>query len=168
MVNYFDYNFSNSKGTVKAGDTFNSSLNLGKAQPYYTSDLVKDHPITITADAGGDSFVAVLDWAPVKVDTFMVYDKTTGKKGMCMPNSFGNITGDITGTVTPAGTLEIKGVAETDEITVTYRFENNVVKANGYDEAGFTNVPAAELQIKSVPVNAKTRTMRAYNTQCAA
>ena len=57
---------------------------------------------------------------------------------------------------------------EADEVVVTYKFDNNSVRADGYTEAGFTNAPAAELQIKSVPVNAETRTMRAYNTQCAA
>ena len=90
---------------------------------------------------------------------------------MCTPGSFGNIAGDVTGTVTPAGTLELTeapAATDTDTVTVTYRFFNNVVKSDGYEEAGFTNAPAAELQIKSVPVNARTRTMRAYDTQCAA
>lgn len=166
MINYFNYNYSNTKGNVKAGDTFNSSLNMGPSDPYYTSDLIKDHVITLD---GGN---AVLDWAPVMVDTFMIKATAadgTVKKGMCTPGSFGNISGDITGLVTPAGTLEgVTGAGEDDVISVTYKFANNVVKANGYEEAGYTNVPAAELQIKSVPVNAKTRTMRAYNTQCAA
>lgn len=169
MINYFNYNYSNTKGKVKAGDTFNSSLNMGPSNPDYTSDIVRDHVVTF------DGKNAVLDWAPVVVDTFMVkITKADGsvKKGMCQPGSFGNITdiaGAAMGNVTPAGTLELATAPEaTDVVTVTYKYMNNVVKANGYEEAGFTDAPAAELQIKSVPVNAVTRTMRAYNTQCAA
>lgn len=156
MVNYINYNYSNTKGAVKAGDTFNSSLNMGPSNPYYSADLVKDHAVTL--DANGS---AVLDWAPVMVDTLTVV-KADGTKGMTTPGSFGKIDGDVKGTVEPAGLLTIEGGAEGDVVTVTYRFANNVVKADGPAQAGFTDAPAAELEIKSVPVNAKTRTLRAF------
>ena len=68
MINYFDYNYSNTKGKTKAGDTFNSSLNMGPSDSNYTADLVKDHVVAFD----GSATSAVLDWAPVNVDTFMI------------------------------------------------------------------------------------------------
>lgn len=146
-----------------AGDTFNSSLNMGPSDKYYSSGLVKDEVI-----GKGDETEFVLNWTPVKVGTFSIKcgDKTY------LSDQFGNLSNGVAvvGNVTPAGTVKLAAAmgTEADEVVVTYKFDNNSVRADGYTEAGFTNAPAAELQIKSVPVNAETRTMRAYITQCAA
>lgn len=165
----FNYNYSRNKGTVKAGDTFNSSLNMGPSNSNYSSDLVKDEPVEIAADG-----TIVLNWAPVKVDTFSIkVTKADGSvvKGYAQPGSFGTITGDITGDVTPAGTVVLTNSESTSvklselvagTATVTYKFDNTSVREDGFEATGFTNAPSAELQIKSVPVNAKTRTLRAY------
>ena len=155
MINYFNYNYSNTKGTVKAGDTFNSSLNMGPSNEFYSSGLVKDHPVKL--DANGE---AVLNWTPVKVGTFSV---ATADGKYATTDRFGNLVSEdgITGLVTPAGTLKVEGQANVD-VTVTYKFDNTSVEQDGYTAAGFTNAPSVELEIKSVPVNAETRTLRAY------
>ncbi len=161
VIKLFNYNYSNSKGKTKAGDTFNSSLNMGPSDMRYTSNLVDGEEVT-----AGDDGKVILNWTPVKVSTFSITD-STGKIGLA--DAFGNITfaGDDTAKaiVTPAGV--ITGLAK-DTYKVTYKFDNESVREDGHEQAGFSNVPAAELQIKSIPVNAETRTMRAYNTQCAA
>ena len=152
MINYFNYAYSNDKGVTKAGDVFNSSLNMGPADELYSSGLVKDHEVT--SDTSGE---IVLDWTPVKVATFSI----EGEAGTGFADQFGNITGDITGRVTPAGTIKLNGVTAATKYKVTYRFDNTSVKQDGYTAHGYTNAPAIELQIKSVPVNAQTRTLRA-------
>lgn len=127
---------------------------MGPSDPYYSSGLVKDEKITAKT---GET--VVLNWTPVKVNTFSIIDS---KGNIGIADAFGNITfaGDGgNALVTPAGT--ITGLKD-GEYTVTYKFDNNSVKSDGYTDAGYTNAPAAELQIKSIPVNAETRTLRAY------
>ena len=166
MLNYFNYNYSNNKGQTKAGDTFNSSLNMGPSDTYYTSGLVSDEVIS----AANKEVPATiqLDWAPVKVNSFSINCGTvTG-----ISDDFGNIkfsdTDTVDAVITPSGTLKFLNGKETTltglkaDVVVNYRFDNESVRADGPEVAGFTNVPGAELQIKSVPVNAETRTMRAY------
>lgn len=130
---------------------------MGPSDPFYSSGLVKDHEVKIV-DGSAD-----LNWTPVKVGTFSIAvtaEDGTVKRGIA--DAFGNIGGEVTGVITPAGTLTVAGINEKDVVKVTYKFDNNSVQMDGYDAAGYTNAPAAELQIKSVPVNAETRTMRAY------
>lgn len=157
MINYFNYAYSNSKGTTKAGDVFNSSLNMGPSDKFYSSGLV-DHEVI----GKGDATTFVLNWTPVKVGTFSI--ECNGVTYIA--DQFGNLSDGtaVKGKVTPAGTITLAAAMGTDadKVIATYRFDNNSVKADGYEQAGFTNAPAAELQIKSVPVNAETRTMRAY------
>ena len=172
MLNYFNYNYSNNKGTTKAGDTFNSSLNMGPSDAYYSSPWVKDEVI---AKAGKEVPTVIdMDWAPVKLGTFSMKFEANGETVTGISDNFGNVTfsntGEVGAVVTPAGSITFLNGAEatiTGDVVVNYKFDNNSVRADGPEIAAFTNVPGAELQIKSVPVNAETRTMRAYN-QCAA
>ena len=55
----------------------------------------------------------------------------------------------------------VKGVL-TDDIVVSYRYDNESVRSDGPAQAGFTNVPEIELKINSLPIEAKARTLRAY------
>lgn len=163
MINYFNYNYSNNKGQTKAGDTFNSSLNMNPSDTYYTSGLVKDE---VVAKKGNVPTEIQLDWYPIKLNTFTI------KSGniIGISDEFGNIVFSddnttVAATVLPSGVLTFIGGSEakmTEDVVVNYRFDNESVMQNGPRAAGFTNVPSAELQIKSIPVNAETRTMRAY------
>lgn len=174
MLNYFNYNYSNGKGQTKAGDTFNSSLNMGPSDTFYSSNLVKDE---VVAKEGQDISAGIeLDWAPVKVGTFSMRFKDAGGNVVTgISDNFGNITfsnapGTVAAVVSPSGSITFVGGAPTfkGDMTVNYKYDNTSVRADGPQNAAFTNAPGAELQIKSVPVNAETRTMRAYDTQCAA
>lgn len=168
MLNYFDYNYSNNKGTTKAGDTFNSSLNMGPSDTYYTSNLVKGEVLVKGDAAATVEAEYVLDWAPVNVGTFSIRcGEVSG-----ITDAFGNIkfSDGKTGIVSPSGTLnllEAKASLEAEakkgnDVVISYRYDNTSVREDGPTAAGFTNVPSAELQIKSVPVNAETRALRAY------
>lgn len=140
---------------------------MGPSDAYYTSDIVKDEVIV---KAGKEAPTTIeLDWAPVKLATFSITTEMGGEKVTGISDMFGNVTfsnsGNVDAVVTPAGTLTfLNGVEKnfTADVVVNYRFDNESVRSDGPREAAFTDVPGAELQIKSVPVNAVTRTMRAY------
>lgn len=167
MLNYFNYNYSNNKGTTRAGDTFNSSLNMGPSDAYYSSNMIKDEVVVKAGKAVPTSID--LDWAPVKLGTFSMTFNIGDTVVTGISDNFGNVTfssdGQVGAVVTPAGTITFLNGVEaniTGDVVVTYRYDNNSVRSDGPEVAAFTNVPGAELQIKSVPVNAETRTMRAY------
>ena len=163
MINYFNYNYSNNKGQTKAGDTFNSTLNMNPSDTYYTSGLINNEVI---AKKGNVPTEIQLDWYPVKLNTFTI--KSGDITGIA--DAFGNIIfsddkDTVAATILPSGVLTFLNGSQaklTEDVVVTYRFDNESVTQNGPYAAGFTNAPAAELQIKSIPVNAETRTMRAY------
>lgn len=162
MINYFNYNYSNNKGETKAGDTFNSSLNMNPSDTYYTSGLIKDE---VVAKKGSVPSEIQLDWYPVKLSTFTV--KSGNVVGIS--DEFGNVTFSdnkaVGATILPSGVLTFIGGKEaslTEDVVVTYRYDNTSVMQDGPQAAGFTNIPSAELKIESIPVNAETRTMRAY------
>lgn len=96
---------------------------MGPSDTFYSSGLVKDHEVKLV---GG---IAELNWTPVKVGTFSI-ETADGKRGIA--DAFGNIAGDIKGVVTPAGTITI---VDGGDVTakVTYRFDNNSVRADGYE-----------------------------------
>lgn len=171
MLNYIDYRYSKAKGETPKDKVFASSINMGKSDPNYTSDLVKDEQI---AAAGDTSISATLPWVPVRLNTVtlqcgndvMIADAT---------GTFSNGTGifaGASGTVTTAGTVSVSSItAGTEPITITYRFNNEDVRSDGFDwdgtgakpgQAGFTNVPEIELKINSVPIEAHARTLRSF------
>lgn len=162
MINYIDYQYSKAKGTTKERQTFASSINMGKSDPWYTTDTVKDESIG-TYEAGA---VKNLPWTPVIPKSLVLTagGKTYGWDG----EAFYGITGataDITaGEVTVDGikvTFD-SGKEPTGDLTVTYRYNNEDVRSDGPTEAGFTNVPEIELSIQSLPIEAKARTLRSF------
>ena len=176
MLNYIDYSYSKDKGATKANTTFASSINMGKSDPWYTSDLVKDEDIG-AYQAGTE---INLPWTPVIPTSLIltVDGKTYGWNGT---NFFG-ISGadtDITaGTVTPTSITVTLANAPSNNLSVTYRYNNEDVRSDGYEwngvnvgdngydaanqRAGFTNVPEIQLDIKSIPITAKARTLRSF------
>lgn len=159
IVRYFNFNYGRDKGQTKAGQTFNSSLNMPNNDPYYASNLVDGESVTLTA--GGKY---VFKWVPIKLATFTMTDGTT----VYFADNFGQIkaggSDEVVATITPAGTLNsIDDFAGT--FSVTYRYDNEVVRDDGsnfYPEsAGFTNIPTADVEIGAIPVFAEVYPMNA-------
>lgn len=161
MVNYIDYKYSKAKGATPAGQTFMSSINVGKSDLHYTSDRVKDEVVG-TGDGTKTDFVVTLPWAPVILDSFTVEAGSAIGAGL----ADGTITGTgVSGTVAAGGALTLKFDAAPTKgtnIVVNYRYRNEDVTSDGPESAGFTNVPEMELQLKSLPVNASARTLRTF------
>jgi hypothetical protein len=162
MINYIDFRYSKSKGQTKAGQVFSSSINMGKSDPNYSSNLVENELLG-QIDQIHDQEV-VLPWAPVILDTFTIETADESVVGVCDAN--GNVTGAgiDSGTLTPDGKLKVKftNPSATADVIVSYRFDNESVRSDGPTQAGFTNVPEVELKINSIPVVAQARTMRAF------
>lgn len=159
MINYLDYNYSKTKGQAQAGQTFASSINMGPSDRFYTSDLVDSESIKL--DGSGR---ATLKWWPVYTDTFSVV--VGGKTYIVDTVNPGKFVADdgtqITGTITPAGALDLGSGNANADVAVTYRFNNEDVRSDGPEVAGFTNVPEIELKMNSLPVEAKARTLRTF------
>lgn len=162
MINYMDYIYSKDKGQTKAGTMFASSINMGRSDMNYSSDLVKDE---LVASNGGDAHIqVVLPWWPVIVSTFSI-ESADGTTVIGIADGNGTITGTgiTSGTIKPDGTLDVTlASAPTQDVVVSYRYNNEDVRSDGPVSAGFTNVPEVELKINSLPVEAKARTLRSY------
>lgn len=161
MINYINYNYTKAKGGVEAGQTFMSSVNVGKSDLNYTSDRVKDEIIGV-GNGEKATFAVTLPWAPVILDSFTV--EAGDVIGACAAD--GTVTGTgVSGTLSAGGALTLtftSAPASGVDIVVNYRFRNEDVTSDGPTAAGFTNVPEMELKLESVPVNAVARTLRTY------
>lgn len=145
MINYIDYQYGKTKGATTAGTTFASSINMGKSDPEYTTNVIKNEAVG-TGDGTTKEFK--LAWTPVNINTVRVTVAGTAVKPT-------NVTTD--GTITLA-----TAPANGDAVVATYTFDNESVQSDGNTAAGFTNVPEIELKLNSVPVTAQARTLRAY------
>lgn len=159
IVRYFNFNYGRDKGKTKAGQTFNSSLNMPANDPYYASNLVDGDEFTIEA-AGKFTF----KWVPIKLTTFSFTDGTD----IYISDNFGQITKNtdpatVVATITPAGVLTSSTLAGT--FSATYRYDNEVVRDDGShlapESAGFTNIPNADVEIGAIPVFAEVYPMNA-------
>lgn len=171
MINYIDYIYSKDKGQTKAGDVFNSSLNMGPSDKDYTRNLVNNE-IVGTAIASQNAFSVRLAWLPIIPATFTV--QIGDEVGAA--DATGTITGTtFTGTVTPQGKLDLtfsQAPAEDTDVVVTYNYDNESVGSDGIiipdaDDASqilgaARNHPEVELKINSVPVKAEARTLRSF------
>lgn len=174
MINYIDYSYAKSKGETKKGDVFASSINMGKSDRLYTTDLVNDEPGTFVAEGTPtDTYTFHLAWTPVIPSslTFNVGGNTL------VTDAQGNITGTgvTDGKLNPTTgevTIQFSSTVTTDtDYTATYRFNNEDVRSDGFDwdgtdvapgQAGFTNVPEIQLKINTIPIEAKARTLRSF------
>lgn len=162
MINYIDYQYSKDKGETPAGKMFASSINMGKSDINYTSDLVHGEEIGAsgTTTYGTQNAPLQLKWFPVRVETFTVQAGTV----VGAADATGTISGTgVSGKITADGKLYLTFTsATTDAPVIEYRYDNESVQSDGPVAAGFTNVPEVELKINSLPVTATARTMRAY------
>lgn len=141
MINYVDFRYSKDKGKTKAGDVFNSALNMGPSDTFYTDSLVDGE---IIAQSGTSTDIDVnLPWYPVLLKTVTI--EVNGEVGICDPatGAVSGLTG-ITGSVLPSGKvaldLHTASTTLTTDMVITYRFDNESVQSDGPEAAGFTNV----------------------------
>lgn len=165
IIRYFNFNYGRDKGATKAGDTFNSSLNMPMNDVHYASNLVDGEEITLDKTNG----VGYFKWSPIKLATFTAVDEN-GERYIA--DNFGAITkmGDssVVGTVLPSGKITISELND-KKITATFRYDNEVVRDDGsqfaydgvYGGAGYVNIPTADVEIGAIPVFADVYAMNA-------
>ena len=180
MLNYIDYSYSKDKGATKKGTTFASSINMGKSDPWYTSEYVKGEQGGVEAEADQqDEYTFNIAWTPVILGSFQL----TIDGHLFTADTDGNLvtaetpayaTGKIESTsgLVHFTLADKSGIHEGDVIpfSADYRFNNEDVRSDGFDwdgtettqQAGFTNVPEIQLDIKSIPITAKARTLRSF------
>lgn len=151
MVNYIKYLYGSNKGTTVAGTEFASSLNLGKSDPNYTTDLVD---VEILGNSGETTYEVSLQWSPVtpgsvNINTgdVLITDDGAGK----LTAESGLTSGEInyqTGLV--KFTLESSA---TQDVAASYSYNNEYVVS--------PNIPEINLKIESLPVIAKARRLKA-------
>ena len=182
MINYLDYTYESNKGQVEAGQRFNGALKGSFSDPTFTSAFVNGEKFV----GDGSNKVFQLAWTPVDirkttptgesvlpiitVDGSEVNVGVTGEMGK-------DVIVDANGTFTFTTAPSAPSDPNKPNIIVKYWFMNEEVRSNGFGAfgangetandgavggAGFTNVPEIGLQMKSVPVEAKARTLRAY------
>lgn len=130
MINYIEYTYNTTKGTVTEGQVFTDTWRKGNSEPTFTTSAVVEE---FTAETSQTAFP--LSWTPVaKVEKVF-------KNGTLLATTDYSVAGD---TVT-LGT----GAAATDKIKIAYSYNNEFVPAN--------DVPQVGLRLQSLPVQAKAR-----------
>lgn len=164
IIRYFNFNYGRDKGATKAGDTFNSSLNMPKNDVHYASNLVDGEELTL--DGAGAGY---FKWSPIKLATFTAVDED-GEKYIA--DNFGAITkisdNSAAGTILPSGKITITALAD-KKISATFCYDNEVVRDDGshfahdgvFGGAGYVNVPTADVEIGAIPVFADVYAMNA-------
>ncbi len=164
IIRYFNFNYGRDKGATKAGDTFNSSLNMPMNDVHYASNLVDGEEVTL--DGSG---VGYFKWSPIKLATFTAVDED-GEKYIA--DNFGAITkmsdSSSAGTILPSGKITMADLQD-KKVTATFRYDNEVVRDDGshfahdgvYGGAGYVNIPTADVEIGAIPVFADVYAMNA-------
>lgn len=149
MINYISYNYSNNKGTTKAGDMFASSINMGASNENYSKDYVEAEVI---GASGKTAYEGNLSYTPVIPGTVKIVSGTT----VITDDGAGKLTGTglTNGTIDYAtGAVNLTfGTNTTEDVVAEYYFN--------MEDAPIQNVPEVELRITSLPVIAKTRKLK--------
>lgn len=186
MINYLDYTYESNKGQVEAGQRFNGALKGSFSDPTFTSAFVNGEKFS----GDGNATTVQLAWTPVDIrkvtptnesvlpiitvdGSAVTVDIATGDPAQVNPGALVASNGTVTFASAPSAPSD----PSKPNIVVKYWFMNEEVRSNGFGAfgangetandgavggAGFTNVPEIGLQMKSVPVEAKARTLRAY------
>lgn len=189
MLNYIDYSYSKPKGQTKAGDVFASSINMGKSDANYTTDFVDGE--FLTEGDGTNPNTGRLAWTPVSILVTRPMGLVCGDSKASVTFAPIGTDGTMTeyALVPETGTVFVTGdkiainaatgeykltltTPTTEEIAITYYFNNEDVRSDGFmwdgdeeskpGQAGWTNVPEIQLEIKSVPIEAHARTLRSF------
>lgn len=167
MINYLEYLYTKEKGATAAGTSFASSINMGKSDKNYSSNLVVDE-VVVETSAAATQYDIALKWWPVLDGTLTIEnaDGTVAAVALADGTVQGVGIGVGTNTLTAgSGRLQFftdAGITAGTPLVVSYRFDNESVRTDGPLATGFTNVPEVELKINSIPVEATARTMRSF------
>lgn len=132
MVNILEYQYGSDKGSARAGQTFASPLGYQGMNPYYTTASVDGEVVEDVAE-GGNTYR--LKYTPVKPGTIRAVGADGAVKEVTLVDAF---------------TGEISGVANGD--VVYYLYDNETVPVTA---------PQIKLDIKSIPIEAKSRKLSA-------
>lgn len=187
MINYLDYTYQSNKGQVAKDQVFNGALKGSFSDPDYTSRYVNGEKFS----GDGSNKVFQLAWTPVDIrkviaatgesvlpiitvdGSAVTVDIVNGDPSQVNPGALVDVNGTVTFDTAPTAPSD----PAKPNVVVKYWFMNEEVRSNGFGAfgttgetaldgaiggAGFTNVPEIGLQMKSVPVEAQARTLRAY------
>ena len=169
VIYYINFGYSNTKGTIKAGDEF--SGNAQQTSPayatWYTSEKIgpfnktvastgSDLTVDFGAQTGITDFLGT-DPTQYKIKRFEVYNKTTGK---AIATVYGGAHDNVV--FTPAdGKIVVTVPAAATVATGDNEFEAFLV----YDQEGTSKIPEMEFTIDHMNVTVKERKMKARWTK---
>jgi hypothetical protein len=165
VVYYIHFDYSNTKGTIKAGDEY--SGNIQQTNPAYATwySSEKIGPFTATAAAGevvdfgaqeGITEFLGTDPKEYRIKRFEVYNKTTGKAiATVYGGTHDNVTFDAT-----TGQIQVT-VPEAAFADGDNEFQAFLV----YDQEGTKKIPEMEFGIDHMNVTVKERKMKARWTK---
>lgn len=163
MVLYLEYLYGTTKGSTNAGTAFADTRNFYQSDAMYSSSNVVDEPHTLT-EGTSQSFTLV-QAPPINPSTVEIDLTLTGVKCVFTDDGAGNLvsptpgaSGTInyqTGEVTL--TLASAAVAATDTCLANYSYAITYVD----DTASSKRIPEVTLKMKSIPMMAKPRRMKA-------
>ena len=133
MINILQYQYGTDKGSAKAGETFASPLGYQGMNPSYTSAAVDGEEIIVPAEGNYR-----LQYTPVKPDTLRVL------------NANGELVEGVT--LVDAFTGEIAGAELATGDRAYYLYDNETVPVTA---------PQIKIDIKSLPIEAKSRKLSA-------
>lgn len=118
LVGYWSFEYGDDKGDVKRGQSFNSTMGLGKVAPWYASGVDKNKPVS----ASGASEELNLGFPSIVPGTVVFTKASDGTEVKDVNN------GDGSGTITGVGTVcyksgYLKSTGAFDG-TITYKYDN--------------------------------------------
>lgn len=118
LVGYWSFEYGDDKGDVKRGQSFNSTMGLGKVAPWYASGVDKNKPVS----ASGASEELNLGFPSIVPGTVVFTKASDGTEVKDVNN------GDGSGTITDVGTVYYKSgyLKSTGAFdgTITYKYDN--------------------------------------------
>lgn len=162
MVRYIEYDYGTTKGEVDEGTAFADSRNFYQSSSTYSTSDVVNEALTLVA---GTSQSFTLDFAPINPSTVQLNLKIGSTAVTLVDNGSGALTsatsgysGTInysTGAVTL--TLGAAAVVATDSAASNYSYAITYVD----NTASSSRIPAVTMNIKTIPMIAKPRRMKA-------
>lgn len=118
LVGYWSFEYGDDKGDVKRGQSFNSTMGLGKVAPWYASGVDKNKPVS----ASGASEELNLGFPSIVPGTVVFTKASDGTEIKDVNN------GDGSGTIADVGTVYYKSgyLKSTGAFdgTITYKYDN--------------------------------------------
>lgn len=147
---YLKVTYGSNKGGIKKGDQMFGTFEAGNGNTSYSSDLVEDE---LFESVDQEMFLA---WTPVVPGTV---ELTVNPSIKLKDDGKGNITGTKTGTIDYTSGKITFGEAVSQDVTATYEYNNIDAPVQA---------PEVNLSIKSLPLIAKSRKLKALYSLDAA